>query len=250
MAEPVGYLQASVTRKPRKGGIKSVAEFVPTDRLMAVKALDWTSEPCTFPNAAPGLCWGTNPGGSKTFAGNDVNRSGDVFALYAGDECFAGGGLDYDQRALASLDQGEDRELEERLVLFLEAKDPTNTAITGSIATAIAAAENAADNDYIGMPTLVMNRGDVSAASMGRVIEDNANGELRTKNGTPILASGRVTPGDVFVTGQITVFTSPQPVVNRVIHHINNREMAIAERAYAFGIDCDYVVAFTATEVP
>ena len=250
MAEPVGYLDAGPTRKPRAGGIKSVAEFVPTDRLMAVKALDWTNEPCTFPNAAPGLCWGTNPGGTKTFNGNDVNRSGDVFALYAGDECFAGGGLDHEARARVALEQGEDRELEERLVLYLEAEDPTNTAITGNLSTAIAAAENAADNDYIGRPTIVMNRGDIYAASMGRVLEIRPNGEIYTKNGTPVLASGRVTVGDVFITGQITVFTSPSIITNKVIHPINNREMAIAERAYAFGIDCDYVLAYTATEAP
>jgi hypothetical protein len=249
MAEPVGYLEVGPTRKPRRGGIKSVAEFVPTDRLMAVKALDWTNEPCTFPNAAPGLCWGTNPGGTKSFNGNDVNRSGDAFALYSGDECFAGGGLDYDSRARASLEQGEDRELEERLVLFLAAKDAT-PADFGGFAAGFAAAETAADNDYIGQPVIVMNRGDVSAAGAARVIFSDNEGNLTTQNGTPVLASGRVPAGDFYVTGQITVFTSPAIIVNRVIHHINNREMAIAERAYAFGIDCDYVVAYSVTEVP
>lgn len=249
MANPVGYLQTGPTRKTRLGGIKTVAEFVPNDELMRVEALDWTNDPCTFPMAAPGLCWGVDPGGTKTFQGNDVNRSGTVFALYSGDECFAGGGIDHEGRALAVLDQGEDRELETRLVALLDAKDATATAHT-NVATAIAAAEADADANYIGRPVIVMNRADVSAASMGRVLETGDAGEIMTKQGTPILASGKVPAGKVYVTGSLTVWHSPAAVVNRVIHPINNREMAIAERAYALGIDCDYVVAYTVTEGP
>lgn len=249
MAEPVGYVPGP-QRKPRKGGIKTVAEFVPTDRLKAVERVDWTSEPCGFPLPAPGLCWGVEVVEDKTYGdGPDTFTSGQVFALYAGDQCFAGGDMDHEARARAVLEAGEDRALEERLAAILAAADATPTD-SGTFAAAFAAAENAADSDYVGLPTIVMNRGDVNAASAERVLSVDASGNLWTTNGTPVLATSAVPAGDFYVTGEIFVLVSGEITANRVIHYIENTEMAIAERAYALGIDCDYVVAYSVTEVP
>ena len=249
MAEPVGYVPGP-QRKPRKGGIKTVAEFVPTDRLMAVQAVDWTSEPCGFPLPAPGLCWGVEVVEDKGFGdGVDTLTSGQVFALYAGDECFIGGDLDHEARARAVLEAGEDRALEDRLVTMLAAADATPTD-SATFAAAIASAENAADADYVGLPVIVMNRGDVNAASAERVLFTDAAGKLWTTNGTPVLATSAVPAGDFYVTGEILVLVSGEILAQTVIHHIENKQMAIAERAYALGIDCDYVVAYSVTEVP
>lgn len=145
------------------------------------------------------------------------------------------------------LEAGEDREIEAKLVAHLDVKDATK-AVAATFALAIGVAERDAENNYVGQPTIVMNRGDVYAPTADRAIVIQPDGSLVTKNGTRVLASGKVAPGTVYVTGQIIVWVGGEITTTRVIHHINNREMALAERAYALGIDCDYVVAYTVTE--
>lgn len=247
MADPTNLVEAP-RRRPRKGGVKAVANIVQTERMFASERLDWIGEGCTFPQAAPGLCWGEVVGeGEKTLAGIDLGQSGLVFAGYAGVECVdLTAEADFERRARATLEAGEDRFVEEKLVALLASLDPIATPVATGWLNAIAEAEQAVDLAYVGMPIFVMSRQDAVIAKQAGALTGDPGQPMFTPNGSPVLASGVVMPGTFYVTGDITLWTGAVAATT-TRHPQQNIAMALAERAYALGIDCDFVQAYSVT---
>lgn len=166
------------------------------------------------------------------------------FAKYAGVKCWLGGdqiGDSYLEQARKLLAAGEDRAVEERLVEWAEAG--SGPAPVATLVDAVADAVNAADGDYVGEPLVIMNRGDAERAFAAGVLERDG-GRLVTGTGVSVLATSAATVGTVSVIGWPTVWASAV-----VAHPANdlrrNEALAIAERVYEIGVDCDYRAVVT-----
>jgi len=236
-------------RKPRKGGIKSVVgEFTSAPRLAAAEALQWISDGCEFPKAAPGLCYVPNPvTGNKTYAGID-HGAGPIFALYQGVQCYLGTGSDpdYDERARALLEQGEARGVEEVLWEYLNTAGGTGPAQTSWVA-AIGQMDEAADTLYLGQPVIMLSRfAAVQARAAKALFGDEESGRLWTANGTPVIASAAASDTVAAVFGWPTVYAS-EFVTARTADLAINQEMAIAERVYGIAIDCEFALHYAVT---
>jgi hypothetical protein len=235
-------------RNPRKGGIKSViGEFTSVARLGVGSGIEWISEGCDFPKAAPGLCYVPNPvAGPKEFAGIE-HGSGPIFGLYAGVQCYLGPDNDFDRRAQALLEQGEGRGVEEVLWEWATTAGGTGPAQTSWVA-AIGQADEAADTLYIGQPVIMMSRfAAVQARAAGALFGSNAwDGDLWTANGTPVIASAAASDTVLVVMGWPTVYSS-EVVTTRVIDHTINQEMAIAEGLYGIAVDCNFALHYSVT---
>lgn len=239
MADPIHIVEAP-ERAPRKGGIRSVANFVSgLNRIAIGGQIGFVSPGCgdVYDNVM--LCY-PSPAAEQTEKTRDGIETLDgvvaAFGLYAGVECYLGGG-DFEAQARTKLTEGEDRGVEEKLVAYLSGLTPI--APSADVVEAIAALEQAADGDYVGQPIIWMSRGDATLAKSKGVLEVGDDSSLTTANGTPVVASGKIARGTLAVTGSITVYqsdveaqTAPAPTTNR--------EMAIAERVYAVAIDCEY----------
>lgn len=235
-------------RQPRKGGIKSViGEFTTTERLGAGAGIEWISQGCDLPKAAPGLCFVPNPvTGDKEFGGID-RGAGPIFGLYAGIECFLGPNSDYDQRARDLLSEGEGRGVEEVLWEWAAATGGAALPAT-SLVDAIAQAEESADSYYVGGPVMIMSRRvAVWARSVGALFGGTAwDGDLWTANGTPVIATAAASDSQLSIMGWPTVYTSDMTVINAV-DQTHNKEMAIAERIYAIAVDCAFIFTYAVT---
>lgn len=234
MAEAITPVEAP-RRHSRLGGINGVVDFIDgADRIALNGTASYVAPGCALPETLLELCLPADP--AKTREGIATGSSlGNNFALYAGVECHLGG-ADYEQLAREALEAGEDRGLEailgERLVDGAETAD---TGLTGY--SALAALENHADGNYIGRPILWGSRADAVTLDEGGVAHRDGDGVV-TVNGTPMVASGAISDG-LFITGAVTIYRSSIEV-NRVVDPTSNREYAIAERAYAVAVDCDY----------
>src|SRR6185312_16510397 len=126
------------------------------DVLIATSgAVTYTGTPSgtgTFSYATTDRSGGTVP--AKVALGiTEHNGIGPAFARYAGVECYLGGdagGDSYLQQARDLLAAGEDRAVEAELWEWAAAAASPGTAAT--LVGAIAAAEEAADANYVGQP--------------------------------------------------------------------------------------------------
>jgi len=240
MADATHYVDAP-RRSPRRGGVRSVAEFRDApNRLGLGGVVEYTSPGCQIAVGDVKLCYPSPAAAqpTKTRAGiNTLTGIAPVAGIYAGVECFLDGS-DFEQDALNLLSNGSDRAVEAALNTWIQAATP-GAAKTG-VAAAIAAAENAADGAYVGLPIIVLNRADAEAAFAARALEGDGTGNLWTGNGTPVLASSQITAGKVAVIGGLTVLIST-PEVNRVQNYTYNKEYAIAEQVFALLVDCNYI---------
>jgi hypothetical protein len=234
-------------RKPRKGGIKSVTgEFVSLGRLGVGAGIEWISEGCTFPQAAPGLCYVSNPvTDDKTFEGIE-HGAGPIFGLYTGVQCFIGPDNDFDRRATALLEQGEGRGVEEVLWEWIMAEGGTGPAQTSWV-SAIGQMDELADTVYLGQPVIMLSRfAAVQARAAKAIFGDEETGELWTANGTPVIASSAAPDNIAAVFGWPTVYAG-ETLTTRVLDHSVNLDMVIAERLYAIAIDCNYAHHYAVT---
>lgn len=253
MANPTNLVEPP-RRRPRKGGIKAVANVLPAPRLFASAALDWLGEPCEFPVDAPGLCWGAVVPDDPKQAQDGISeeQSNLVFGGYTGVECWdLASADDFEARARRTLEQGEDRYVEGKLLALLASIDSTPTVVGGWV-DAIAQAEETADAAYLGQPVIVMSRFGAVQAKAADAIDGDEDGNLWTPNGTPVLATGSFPPAtetNLYITGDITMWHSDL-VATTVTDPTRNTALSIAERAYALGIDCNYAVAYNVTIAP
>lgn len=174
---------------------------------------------------------------------------GDPFARYAGVECYLGGdsvGDTYERQAQTLLEQGEDRAVESELWNW--AADAASPGTAADIAAAIAAVEEQADVAYVGAPVILLSRRAAVLADEAGVLHRDGD-RLVTTNGNYVLATGTA-PADeeltVIATGAIAVYATTTVAVT-AIEHEENLAMAIAERVYAVGVDCDFRYAVAVT---
>lgn len=231
-------------RQPRLGGIKDVAgEFLAVDHL-GIAPLVWEDATCAFPAQTRAGCWDVDVDQEdKVFEGVGQNTTiASAFALYGGAECWIGGdseGESYASQAEKILSQGEDRALEAKLAGWAVLAPGGESATT--VAAAVAAADEYADEHYVGRPVLLMTRAlaDLAHAAQVLVRED---GRLVTANGTPVLATSSFAddaPYGLAAIGQPAVYASPVRSADTVKTR-ENLARAIAERIYAIGVDCGF----------
>lgn len=236
------------------GNVVGTADAGPSVTIEFVN--DLGSQPINLMTATNSLTGGTSPQvlissttngrvPTKSNQGIDIGASSQVFALYAGVECFANPDADYDARAQRTLDWGEHLGVELQLNNFLASlSGGATTAATYRIA--VSAAQELADSYYPGLPVISLSRDAATLAAADRLMDDeNPGGALLTELGTPVLASSSI--GDFYISGDITVYRSPV-VVSRSVHPVLNREMAIAERTYAIAIDSGFAARYHVTE--
>ena len=232
-------------RRPRKGGIRNGADFRPNNRLGRAGTVQFDADVCSPVVGEVQLCYGPDVAAADKEGTQGFPSGGPVipiFGGYIGVECFLHPDNEYEARARRALELAEDRFIEEQLWTWLVAG--TGTVAT-SIDAAIAAAEQDADDNYVGEPVLHLSREDADLATvlLPNPVDD---GKLWTRHGTPVVASGRYASGTVVISGGITIDQSD--VVTRVGDDLtHNKRLAIAERVYGIIVDCDYRAEFTVT---
>lgn len=237
MADATHFVEAP-TRSPRRGGIRSVAEFRTQERLGLGGVLEYTSTGCGIAVGAVELCYPSPADPQAEKVRDDVSTltGGSVFGLYFGVECFIDGD-DYLAESRAGLERGEDRGIEAALAAWVAA-----TAVQGvgtDLTDLIAKADAFADGQYAGRPVITMNRGDAVQAYADGALDADKEGNIWTPNGSPVLASALFPVGEVDAIGAVTVYTGGDPVANITRDVVTNREFAIAENVYALVVDCN-----------
>jgi len=242
MADPILYVEPPA-RRNRRGGIRTVASFVPQERLAATSTVQYTSEGCGLPQDDWTLCYDLTPSADeKTFDGVDTNVSPiPNFVAYSGVECFLNSEDDFAARARNLLALGEDRIVERKLGAYLLSQATPGTA--ASVVAAVAAADQFLDTSYPGLGVIVMSRAGAVYAKSADVVSGDDQGALWTVNGTPVLASGEVSDDYVFATGAISVFEGPVTNITAPLWG-TNVQAAIAERAFGLAFDCGIAEAF------
>lgn len=246
MANPTILVQPP-TRKPRKGGISTVADFRSDSRLATGALPNYDALPCNLVVADIELCYSPNPAATdKVGDGIDVTDAiGPTFGGYVGVECFSGPWDDYAERARLTFEQSKDRLIEAKLGVWLATA--TNTAST-SYAAAIGVLEEGLDSTYPGLGIIHMSRQDAVAAAAEYAIfaDDTYDGRVWTVNGTPVLVSGSYATGFVYSSGGITVLES-ELVVRQALDLPHNLSLAIAEGAFNILVDCGFAHKATVT---
>lgn len=245
MAGPDIPIEAPV-RAPRQGGIEDVATFRPNARLGSAGSVVFQSDGCAFPQISEHLCYtGEDVPADKTFDGITIDDAiGAPFPLYAGIKCTEGPDADHALRAERQLEAGMGRALENELETWAAGGVALTAGAT--VVPAIAHVEQALDSQYVGQGVILISRFDATVAAAAGAIEEGESGVLRTKLGTPVIASGSVAPGTVYGLGAIVV--EFQTVETReVLDPEYNTRYALAERIFAIAVDCEYRVKSTIT---
>lgn len=250
----MAQLVTAPARKARTGGIKDIVTFTPEDRLGGpADLIVWDAPGCTFPTETRGGCYtlalgededavaktGVAPGQGQTVV--------PPFVQYAGVTCWLGGdneGDTYLTQADALLTAGEDRGVEAKLWDW--AAGAEETSAIASLPAAIGAADTHADQSYVGQPVLLISRMNANLAVAAGVLTAK-EGVLTTPTGMPVIASSEVPFDQIAVVGAIAVYATPiRAALGRDIR--SNVDLAIAERVYSIGVDCDYrhIVTITA----
>lgn len=262
MANPM-ITVATPARKPRAGGITTVANIVTVpNTLLSSDGAEWIADVCGFPLETATDCWGalvsTDPRAEKDYTtGFSYSESGLTRAMYFGVQCFAGSGEDFEARARTGLEQSEDRYIEAVIEDSLFGGDVT-LPDANTLVDALAALEQYVDalidptatdpvqGGYIAQPTIWVSRGDAVRLAAAYAIYPDREGNLVTANGTPVAASGEWPSGQLAVSGQATVFLT-DIFTTRAHDYTLNLEMALAERGFAIAFDCIAPVTITVT---
>lgn len=255
MAGPTIVIQPP-TRRERTGGIEQVAEFRLNERLAAGSGVTFQSDGCEFPKISEHLCYRTPemtvpeddedpeviPPADKEFGGiNILDGIGEPFPLYAGVKCSLGPDRDdFDDRAQDTLLLGRSRELEAALAAW--AAGATAGTAGANVKRAIANVEQYIDANYVAQGIVLMSRADTAEAEL----ELDGSGMLRTSNGTPVIASGRIAPGTVYGVGAVSVEHSSVETRD-VLDPITNTHWALAEQVFSIAVDCEFRTKSTIT---
>lgn len=246
MADATHYVEPP-RRSPRRGGIRSVAEFRTADSRLGLGGIvEYTSPGCGLTVGKVELCYPSPMAdqAEKTRTGiSTLEAIGTVFGAYAGVECWAGGS-DFEADARRLLADGVDRALEAALNTWVAAD--TVGATLDSWSDAVAVSDDWADDHYVGLPVLLMNRGDAVRAHAERALDSDGTGSLWTPNGTPVIASAAFTAGTVASAGGITVLEGAVTAFKTNQWELNT-EYAIAEQVFAILVDCNYLETWDVT---
>lgn len=235
MAGPTIVVEAP-TRVARTGGISLAADFRENDRIANADGVVFQSDGCDFPETEELRCYAAEAPDDKTASGvNTLGAIGDVFTLFAATQCFIGPDDDFEERSRNTLEGGRDREIEAQLAAWAGGGTALAAGTTAKIA--VSRVDQALDAGYLGQGIILMSRFDVADAGL-----EYSEGELlRTKNGTPVVASGRIAPGVVYGIGSVSVEHS-ELVEKRAQKLDTNTTWALAEQAIAILVDCAFRV--------
>ncbi|QUE25322.1 hypothetical protein SEA_FIZZLES_26 [Microbacterium phage Fizzles] len=228
------------TRAPRLGGIESVAEFRSNSRVGIGTEVTYQAEGCEFPQTEVLRCFTDATVPDKTFSGIGIEDAiSEPFTIFAGVQCFVNSDqADFARRAREQLAAGRGRVLEE--VLGAWGDGGTALDAGGSVVNAIALVDQELDDKYIGRGVIMMSRFDAVLADAGGALSSE-DGVLQTINGTPVFASGRITPGTVYGFGSIVVEHSPTSEY-QATQHETNKHFALAEEQVVLAVDCEFRV--------
>ena len=240
MAGPTLRIEAP-NRTARAGGISKVATVRQNDLIGAAEGVVFQSDGCTFPFTEEVRCFATAPVPNKTYAGIEIEGAiGAPFTLVAGVACFINPDQDEAERAAAAFEAGKDRALEGALATW--AALGTALPAGGSVIGAIATVDQELDDNYIAQGVILMSRADVVRAETALMM--GSDGIPHTTNGTPVLASGRVTPGTVYGLGSISIdHTATQNYESYDLE--GNMHYALAEAIFVLAVDCEFRVMST-----
>lgn len=241
MAGPIMEIEPPV-REKRVGGIEAVAEFRVNEQLGAVEGVVFQSDGCTFPKISEHLCYVGDPTpADKTYDGITIDDAiGVPFPLYAGVKCTAGPEPDELERAEAQLEFGMGRELEAQLFAWAAGATAAGGGTAAGVGAAIARVEQQLDSNLVGRGVILMSRYDATLAGQLNSFNDvQETGPLVTRLGTPVIASGRVTPGTVYGLGAIVVEHSTRKSFD-VIDPEYNQHYALAEEVFVLAVDCEF----------
>ncbi|PTT20059.1 hypothetical protein DBR36_06545 [Microbacterium sp. HMWF026] len=228
-------------RAPREGGILTVAELRPNDRLAHVEAIVFQGDGNDFAHTEESRCYAPQPVADKTFDGIEITEGlGTPFTIYAGVRCFEAPDPDEVERARRALETGRERVIEGRLAAW--AAGGTALAPGATARAAVGRVDQALDDGYVARGVILISRFDAADAGL-----EYTEGEpLRTKTGTPVIASGRVAPGMVYGLGAVTV--EHGEIVERDVHQVRfNRHWALAEQPHALIVDAEFRVSAAIT---
>jgi hypothetical protein len=239
MAGPVIEVEAP-TRVKREGGIEQVAEFRKDDRLGAGESVVFQSAGCSFPKISEHLCYtGEASPDDKTYDGIGIDDAiGEPFPLYSGIKCTVGPDADELERAKRQLEEGRGRELEAALFAWAAGATAAGGGVVAGVAAAIGRVEQVLDNTYVGKGVILMSRYDATLATSAGTLE-LVDGQLQTKLGTHVIASGRVTPATVYGTGAVLVLHGDEVAIEAIDPEYN-QHYAIAEAVYVLAVDCEF----------
>lgn len=228
-------------RAPREGGILAVSERRSNDRLAHAEAVIFQAEGNTFPHTEESRCYAVTPVPDKTFDGTEnIEGLGTPFTIYAGVMCHAAPNPDELERARAVLDAGWQRVIEGRLAEW--AAGGTALPAGATARAAVGRVDQALDDGYVARGIILMSRFD--AVDAGLEVEEGR--PLRTKNGTPVVASGAVEPGTVYGLGAVAI-EHGEILERDVIEARANRHWALAEQVHALIVDAEFRVHSTIT---
>jgi len=222
------------TREPRIGGLSSVAQYRPNERLGIAGGLRFVSGGCAFPHTEELRCYDDTVA-DKTYDGIELEDGiGAPMTLFAGSNCTLGPIDDHEARARATVEEGRDRVIEPIIATWAAGGTALTAGATARIA--LARVDQAIDANYRGRGVILMSRFDAEDA--GLKVDGT---KLTTKLGTPVVASGMIAPGVVYGLGAIAVEISELNTL-RAPHPTTNQDYAIAEQVFAVVVDCSFRV--------
>lgn len=246
MAGPMVEIEPPV-RARRGGGIRDAATFRSNDRIGAAQSVVFQSDGCSFPKLSEHLCYVGDPTpDDKTYDGIVIDDAiGVPFPLYAGVKCTAGPDADELERAKRLLDEGMDRELEAQLFAWAVAGTDVAAPAAAGVQNALGRIEQRLDATYVGRGVILMSRYDATLAGAVGALRDTPDGmPMFTKVGTPVIASGRVTPGVIYGLGAIVVEHGDAEAVETIDPEYN-QHYAIAEEVFVLAVDCEFRIKTT-----
>lgn len=181
---------------------------------------------------------------TKTFDPGDDWTLGEGFVVYATMQCGSVGAGDIESRLLRRLSNGSqsavERELGERLNTAAAAVPaPVDTAassVVGELEQWLYGDQQYGNVGYIHAPFRM-----ASYLHRGTLLTTDTAGRIRTRMGTVVVFGDYPDDGNVFITGQVTLWRAADISVSpreQVLNRTNNNLYMLAEQEWAVAWDC------------
>jgi hypothetical protein len=223
------------TIEGRKGELLDVARVLDGGAWLEPTGLFDTFN-CLRPTT---VAWNCPPSGAKDFTKPPGWVDGTKFFAYLGATCKSVG---YDQSEAESeisrvFDLNESFAVEQKFQSGILNGAPAVQVGTFPPTAALALLEQDAAEKYAGVPTIHMSRGVASLLSSMNVLEVQADGSLRTKLGSKVVAGGGYVSTAMWASGEVTIVRGDKHV-DQVFNQSTNEVGTLAERAYIAAADC------------